>query len=86
MEEKLEESIHALEDSMQEIRILLRMADTNLYSFASYRSGTTEKPPYLSQWAEDGILDEFETMIQSIATLNEVKKELKGYLDKKKAA
>ncbi len=86
MEESLENSIHSLEDSMQEIKILLRMADTNLYSFTSYRAGKTEKPPYLNQWAEDGILDEFENIIRAIKELDLVKKELTGYLVKKKAA
>ena len=86
MEESLENSIHSLEDSMQEIKILLRMADTNLYSFTAYRSGKIQKPPYINQWAEDGILDEFENIINAVAKLEEVKSELMGYLDKKKVA
>ncbi|MCV6609125.1 MAG: DUF2443 family protein [Campylobacterales bacterium] len=86
MEESLENSIHNLEDSMQEIKILLKMADTNLYSFTAYRSGKTEKPPYLNQWAEDGILDEFENIVSAVEKLEEVKSELLGYLNKKKVA
>lgn len=86
MEEQVENSIHTLEDSMQEIKILLRMADTNIYSFTAYKEGKIEKPPYLNQWAEDGIIDEFENMIDAIKKLNHVKNELKGYLSKKKVA
>jgi hypothetical protein len=86
MEESLENSIHNLEDSMQEVKILLRMADTNLYSFTAYRKGEVEKPPYLNQWAEDGILDEFENIISAVETLESVKTDLLSYINNKKVA
>lgn len=86
MEEKIENSIQTIEDALEEIKITLRMSDTNLYSFTSYRKGNVDKPPYLNQWAEEGVIGEFENIIKAITTLDEVKKELKTYLNKKEEA
>ncbi len=86
MEETIEDSINKIEDSLEEIKILLRMSDTNLFSFTSYRVGKVEKPPYLNSWAEEGVLGEFENMIDAINELSSVKKEIKAYLKREKAA
>lgn len=80
MEEKVKASIEVLEDSLQEIRILLKMSDTNLFSFTSYRTGKVDKPPHLKQWAEDSLIGEFEKMQKAIETLGIVRVEIRKLL------
>lgn len=77
MELKIKDSMNTLEDILQEIKILLKMSDTNLFSFNSYKLGKTDKPPYLSPWAEETLVMELEKIIGVIEQLDEVKKELK---------
>jgi len=80
MEETIKEAIGSLENSLQELTILLKMSDTNLFSFGSYRQGKTDRPPYLKEWAEESIVVELENIYKTIESLDNAKKEVRSYL------
>ncbi|MGP1561905.1 MAG: DUF2443 family protein [Helicobacteraceae bacterium] len=82
MEDIIEEAIRSLEDSLQELKILLKMSDTNLFSFGSYRQGKTDKPPYLKEWAEESIIGELQNIEKAINSLDEARKEALSYIKK----
>lgn len=79
MFDKINVAIKGIEDSMQEIQILLGMHKISFLDYVMIKRGSADYPPHLEMWKLEQIDNEVEKLKEKINELNKIKKEFLVY-------
>ena len=79
MFDKINATIKDIEDSMQEIQILLSMHKISFVEYMMIKRGSADYPPHLEMWKLEQIDNEVEKLKERINELNKIKKEFLVY-------
>lgn len=79
MFDKINATIKDIEDSMQEIQILLSMHKISFVEYMMIKRGSMDYPEHLEMWKLEQIDNEVEKLKEKINELNKIKKEFLVY-------
>jgi len=80
MQQQIHEAIRKLEESAEEVEILLRMSETTWEHYLNYKEGKDSKPKQLGEWNEESLQGEFQNIIKTIENLEVLKRLLEKLL------
>lgn len=79
MFDKINATIKDIEDSMQEIQILLGMHKISFVEYVMIKRGSADYPEHLEMWKLEQIDNEVARLKEKINDLNKIKKEFLVY-------
>lgn len=79
MFDKINATIKGIEDSMQEIQILLSMHKISFVEYMMIKRGSMDYPEHLEMWKLEQIDNEVEKLKEKINDLTKIKKEFLVY-------